>query len=359
MRKLNQIFLTGIALTSLLVTSCSSDDDSSNDNPISGDFAKGVFILNEGNMGSANASVSFLGENGVLQNDIFQAVNGQILGDTAQSIYVEDDKAYIVVTGSGMIEVVNANSFEKLGTISTGLSTPRYIIVENGKGYVSNWGNPADPNDDFIAVVNLNSYTVQTTIPVAEGPERMEETNGKLYVAHAGGWNTGNTLSVINLNTNAVTSTLTVGDMPSSIEEENGKIYVLCGGKPAWTQDETLGGLYIINSTTNAIENVLNFPAGEHPSNLVEDDNQLFYTIDDKVFKMNLNPSSLPTAPILTMSTQGIFGAYGFEVNEGEIYIGDAMDYTSNGKIHVFTTSGNLVGSHTVGKLPNGFAFND
>lgn len=359
MRKLNQFLLTGIALTSLFMTSCSSDDDSSNENPISGDFAKGVFILNEGNMGSANATVSFLGENGVLQNDIFQAVNGQLLGDTAQSIYIEEDKAYIVLSGSGTIEVVNAHTFEKLGTISTGLSMPRYILVEDGKGYVSNWGNPADANDDFIAVVNLNNYTVQTTIPVAEGPERMEEINGKIYVAHAGGWNTGNTLSVINRNTNSVSSTITVGDIPTSIEEENGKIYVLCGGKPAWTQDETLGGLYIINSATNAIENVLNFAAGEHPSNLVEEDNQLFYTIDDKVFKTNLNPTNLPTSSFLTMSAHGIFGAYGFDVNDGKIYVGDAMDYTSNGKVYVFTTSGNLLGSHTVGKLPNGFAFND
>jgi hypothetical protein len=357
MRRLNQILLTGITLTSLLMASCSSDDDQSN--PISGDFAKGVFILNEGNMGSANASVSFLGEDGILQNDIFQAVNGQLLGDTAQSIYVEDDKAYIVLSGSGTIEVVNANTFEKLGTVSTGLASPRYMVIENGKGFVSNWGNPADSNDDFIAVVNLNSYTVEATIPVAEGPERMEETNGKIYVAHAGGWGTGNTISVINVANNTVSSTITVGDIPTSLEEENGKIYVLCGGKPAWTMDETLGGLYVINSTSHVVENVLNFAAGEHPSNLVEENDQLFYTLDDKVFKANLNLTSLPTSPLFSLSDQGIFGAYGFDVNDGKIYVGDAMDYTSNGKVHVYSTTGNFIGSHTVGKLPNGFAFND
>ena len=358
MRKINQLLLTGLTLSSLFITSCSSDDDSGNQT-ISGDFENGVFILNEGNMGSANASVSFLGNDGVLQNDIFESVNGQLLGDTAQSIYVEDEKAYVVVNGSGTIEVVQANTFEKIGTISTGLSSPRYMVIENGKGYVSNWGNPADANDDFIAVINLSNYSVESTIPVAEGPERMEDVNGKIYVAHAGGWNTGNTISVINTTNNTIQTTITVGDIPNSIEEENGKIYVLCGGKPAWTQDETLGVLYIINSATNQVESQLNFPATEHPSNLAEDNNQLFYTIDDKIYRMNLNSTTLPDSPIISMGVNGIYGAYGFAVNDGRIFVGDAMDYTSNGKVHVFEPNGTLINSYTVGKLPNNFAFND
>lgn len=359
MRKLNQFLLAGITVSSLFFTSCSSDDDSSNNNPISGDFENGVFILNEGNMGNANASVSFLGENNVLENDIYQTVNGQLLGDTAQSIYIEDDKAYIILNGSGTIEVVDADTFQKLGTVSTGLASPRYMVVENGKGYVSNWGNPGDANDDFIAVINLTNYTVENTIPVVEGPERLVEFNGKIYVAHAGGWGTGNSVTVINASSNSILTNITVGDVPNSIQEENDKIYVLCGGKPAWTQDETLGSLYVINSNNHSVASTLEFANGEHPSNLVEENDQLFYTIDDKVFKMGLNASSLPTAPIFSLSAQGIFGAYGFDVNDGRIYVGDAMDYTSNGKVHVFSTAGNLLESHTVGKLPNGFAFND
>ncbi|MET3730598.1 YncE family protein [Moheibacter stercoris] len=359
MNRLNQILLAGITVSSVFFTSCSSDDDSSSNNPILGDFENGVFILNEGNMGSSNASVSFLHENGQLQNDIFEAVNGGLLGDTAQSIYLDDDKAYIILSGSGTIEVVDADTFQKLGTVSTGLASPRYMVIENGKGFVSNWGNPADANDDFIAVINLSNYSVESTIPVAEGPEKLEETNGKIYVAHAGGWGTGNTITVINSATNSVQTTIPVGDIPNSIEEENGKIYVLCGGKPAWTQDETLGGLYVINSTNHQVETVLNFAPAEHPANLVEENDQLFYTIDDKIFRTNLTSTTLPSSPIITMGTNGIYGAYGFDVNDGKIYVGDAMDYSSNGKVHVFSTSGALLNSYEVGKLPNGFAFND
>lgn len=359
MSRLNQIFIAGITISSLFITSCSSDDDSSNQQNVAGDFENGVFILNEGNMGNANASVSFLGNDGIIQNDIFQAVNGQNLGDTAQSIYIEDDKAYIVLSGSGTIEVVDSDSFQKLGTVSNGLSSPRYMVIENGKGYVSNWGNPADANDDFIAVINLSNYTVESTIPVAEGPERMEESNGKIYVAHAGGWGTGNTISVINSSNNNIQTTITVGDIPNSMEEENGKLYVLCGGKPAWTQDETLGGLYVINAVTHQLENTLNFPAGEHPTNLVEENDQLYYTIEDKIFRTNLTSTTLPSSPIISMGTNGIYGAYGFDVKDGKIFIGDAMDYTSNGQVHVFSTSGTLLNSYSVGKLPNGFAFND
>lgn len=351
--------LLGICLlvTGAFLTSCSSDDDQSNQ-IVPSDFANGIFILNEGTMGNANASVSFLSQNGVVQNNIYQTVNGQLLGDIAQNIYAKDDRVYIVLNGSGTIEVVNRYSFEKIGTINAGLSNPRYIIIEDGKGYVTNWGDPANPQDDFVAVVNLSSLTVETTIPVVEGPEKMEEENGKIFVAHAGGWGTGNTISVIDAVSNTVVSTITVGDIPNSLKEENGKLYVMCGGKPAWTQDETLGGLYIINLTNLSVESVLTFPQGEHPSQMVEEDGKFYYTLDDKVFSMPVWATSLPTTPLFTMSDFGIFGAYGFEVEEGKIYVADAVDYTSNGKVHIFNLSGNHLETYTVGKLPNGFAFN-
>ena len=359
MKKLNLVWLSCLALSALFFTSCSSDDDSTPEPEETGDFVNGMFILNEGNFGAGNATVSFLNEAGVLQNDIFQSVNGENLGDTAQSMYTDEDKIYIVLNGSGTVEVINRFTFEHLGTISTGLSNPRFFTIENGKGFVSNWGDPSNADDDFIAVVDLASNSVSSTISVSEGPERMESENGKVYVAHTGGWNTNNQISVISATGNSVSSTITVGDIPNSIVEENGKLYVLCGGKPAWTNDETLGSLFVINTSDFSIQTNLDFPVGQHPSQMVEENGALFYTIDAAIYTSSLSLNSLPTAPIFSVSDQGVYGIYGFEVEDEKIYVADAGDFASNGKVYIYSLNGNLENEFTVGLLPNGFAFND
>ena len=360
MKRFNQFVLTSLTLSTLFFTSCNSDDGGHMPGiDETGEFAKGVFILNEGNFGAGNASVSFLSEQGVLQNNIFQAVNGELLGDTAQSIYLDEDKAYIVLNGSGIIEVVNRYTFERIGTVSTGLSNPRYFVIENGKGFVSNSGDPTNTEDDYIAVINLTNYTVSTTIPVSEGPEKMETDNGKIYVAHSGGWGYGNTVSVINSVENTVSATLNVGDIPNSLTEKNGKLYVLCSGKAAWTGEETEGGLFVISTSDNSVQNSFYFPVGQHPSQLVEDNGKLYYGVDAHVYSVNLGLASLPTTPLFTVADQGVYGIYGFAVEDDKIYVADAGDYASNGKVWVYSTSGSLQNEYTVGFLPNGFGFND
>lgn len=358
MKNRNRIFLGLCMATSLLVTSCSNDDDSPGIDE-TGDFANGMFILNEGNFGSNNASVSFYGNDGVLSDNIFQSVNGEDLGDTAQSMLLDDERAYIVLNVSNTIEVVNRYTFESLGTVSNGLVNPRYMVIENGKGYVSNWGDPTNPDDDYIAVVNLSSYSVESTISVAEGPDRMEEENGKIYVAHSGGYNYGHTISVINAVNNSVAQTISVGDIPNSLFEEDGRLYVLCGGKPAWTEDETVGKLFIIDTLNDAVISSFDFPAAQHPSQMVEEDGTLYYTIDNRIYRANLNLTSLPTGALFSTSEQGVYGVYGFAVENGKIYVGDAVDYISAGKVHIYDLNGALQTSLEAGLLPNGFYFND
>ena len=359
MKNRNRIFLGAFIAASLFITSCSNDDDTPAGVEITGDFANGMFILNEGNFGANNASVSFLDSDGTLANNIFQSVNGENLGDTAQSMLLQDDKAYIVLNVSNTIQAVNRYTFESLGTVSTGLSNPRYMVIENGKGYVSNWGDPTNPDDDYVAVINLSNYSVESTIHVAEGPDRMKEEAGKIYVAHSGGYNYGNTVSVINTSNNSVATTVSVGDVPNSLFIENGKLFVLCGGKASWTGDETLGKLVVINSTDNSVISSFDFPATQHPSQLTGADGKLYYTIDNHIYSAGTNLTSLPTSELFSTGGQGVYGIYGFAVKNGKIYVGDAVDYTSNGQVYVYNLNGSLENSFEAGLLPNGFYFND
>ncbi|MBA9075198.1 YVTN family beta-propeller protein [Flavobacterium gossypii] len=320
-------------------------------------FNDGVFILNEGGAGSNNASVSFLSNTGNLQNNIYATVNptAGALGDTAQSINVNGDYAYIVVNISNTIKIVNKETFQYVATISTGLNNPRYIAFSNGKGYVTNWGSGGSATDDYVAVINLSNNTIEANIALPEGVERILEINGKLYVAHQGGYGYGNTVSVINPTTNTLEQTIQVGDVPNSMVEKDGILYVLCGGKPSWAGTETYGALVKINTTTNTVIGQMDFPQ-EHPSNLKIDGTDMYYGIDADVFKATTTSNVVPTTPFFTLPPQNLYGIYGMEIINNKIYVGDAVNYVADGKVYVHsTTDGALLNTYTVGKLPNAF----
>lgn len=346
-------------LSGLFLTSCTNDDDFSA--PL-GAYDNGVLILNQGNFGQGNSSISFWSNDfSTFEFNAFGSVNPSVpLGDTAQDLGFYSDKAYVVVNLSNTIQVVNRYTLEHLTTITTGLSNPRYITFANGYAYVTNWGDAENDEDDYVAVVNLTTNTVTTTIPVAEGPERILEHNNKLYVAHLGGYGFGNTISVIQTGSNAVTS-IEVGDVPNSMVLVNNDLYVLCGGKPSWVQEpltETSGSLVQVNLSTNTVTSALPFLVENHPSNLVLHDNKFYFTVNSDVFTKTIEANTIPLTPIFSTSPQGVYGVYSFAIANNKIYVGDAADYNSNGKVYVYSLSGTLEDERTVGVIPGGFYFN-
>ncbi|MXN91913.1 hypothetical protein GR160_11830 [Flavobacterium sp. Sd200] len=349
--KLNKLLLTLFA-GSLFFVSCSSDDDAA---VASGAYQTGVIVLNQGNFNSANASVSYFSNSFAVENDIFATLAGRPLGDVGQDIGLEGDKAYIVVNNSHKVEIVNRYTFAPIATLNTGLTNPRYITFANGKGYVTCWGAGNSAADDYIAVIDLatNSLT-STRISVAEGPEKIIEENGKLYVTHRGGWSSGNSVSVINLSNNTVEANITVGGIPDSLEEENGTLYVLCEGYSMYDPVETTGSITRINTSNNAIITVTEFPGITHPKNLIIEDGSIYYTIGTEVYKTNLVSTTLPTASLFNSGANIL----GFEVEDDHIYIGSGT-FTANGQAKVYSLTGTLQQTLTMGVAPVGFYFND
>lgn len=350
-----------IAAVAVFFTSCSNDDEQGfvDDLPL-GAYDEGVLILNQGNFGQDNATISYLSNDfSTFQESAFSTVNPtKVLGNTSQDIGFYNDFAFVVLNASNKIEIVNRYTLEYIATIDSGLDNPRYIAFSNGKGYVTNWGDGGVATDDYIAIINLSNYSISGTIPVVEGPERIVENNGNLYVAHQGGFGYGNSISVINSTSNSVSDIITVGDVPNSLQKVNGDLYVLCGGKPDWTMDETLGKLVKINLSSNIVVSSIDFANGNHPSNLQINDGSIFYTQDSDIFKMSLTASFLPTIPFFSTFGQGVYGVYSFAVENNKIYVGDAGDYNSNGKVYVYSLTGNLENQYTVGVIPAGFYFN-
>ncbi|KIO53550.1 YncE family protein [Flavobacterium hibernum] len=341
--KLKNLYL-GIIASAFLFASCSNDDDN-NDAPL-GAYDNGVLILNEGNFGTPNASVSFVSNDlNTFQNDIFKLVNTpMVLGDVAQSMSFSNEKAFIVVNNSNEVEVVNRYTFKSLGTITEKLQNPRYSVVLNDKLYVTNSISKA------VTVYDAKTFAYIASIPLNKTAERIVAANGKLYVTNAA-YGSGTDVTVINPASNTVSKTITLANGINSIEEKNGSVYVLSGTSTKNTFSK-------INTSTDTATS-FEATATKSALNMDIDGDKIYYTQATEVYAINLTATAFSDKALFSVKDSSWSTFYGFGVIDGKIYSGDANAFTSDGTVTVYSSTGTVLKTLTAGKGPNGFYSNN
>jgi YVTN family beta-propeller protein len=344
-----------VAISGFLFASCESDNLPALDPK--GVYENGLLIANEGAFSGGTGTVNFISDDYLTEeSEIFNQVNGESIGTILQSIGFNNDDAYLIANVGNKITVADRFTMEKITEITTDLSNPRYIAFSNGKGFVTNWGNGSDATDDYIAVIDTSTNTIEAKIPVFEGPEQIIANGNFLYVSHKGGFGSGNTVSVINAATNTVVTTISVGDIPDELAIDNsGNILVSCEGKAetTWNPTEVLGSLVTINTATNEVGATLNFASGFHPNSMVFNDSNIYLSTSSSVYKMDEAATTIPTSAIINTTV------YGISVNEDKIYVLDAKDFASNGTLKIFDASTNVeLREFTVGLIPGKIYFN-
>ena len=124
----------------------------------------------------SNASLSyFIPDSQKVYQDVYYSANNRALGDAANDIVINQNRAYIVVNNSHKIEVVSTETNKSLGTIQLPNKSPRRIVIYNSNlGYVSNW------NDNSITVFNPTTLEIikiqsQLVISQREWQSQMEK----------------------------------------------------------------------------------------------------------------------------------------------------------------------------------------
>ena len=354
--KLTKLFL--IALSTTLFVSCSNDDDTSNEPK--GVYDNGFFILNEGSAGQG--SVSFSNDDFTsFTKDVYTAANGNdLLGEYAQNIFFDGDKAYIIAGGSNLINVVNRYTFKLIAKIDTGLKNPRYGVVKDGKAYVTNantyapYGKPADDaavitgnTDDYVAVINLATNTYESKIDLNATANRLVLENGKLYITEP---YSSTKLLVVNIATKAVETPIEIGSSADCLEVENGTLFVLRG--PYGDRGEIVK----VKLSDKSVSKIT-FPESLDGAAFMDIENsKIYYTVNNSVYAINTNATTASTTSILTAD---IGYLYGFAVKNDRIYIADSGDYKADSKAYIYNLTGTLQKELTVGVGPNGFYFNN
>lgn len=309
-------------------------------------FENGVFVVHEGNFQGGNASLSFFNKyTDIMSNGVFSAANnGALLGDVGQSMEIRNGKGYIVVNNSGRIEVVNLTDLSSAGTIS-GLTSPRYItFVSDTKAYVS------DLFSGSVSILNVNSMSVDGTVSIAGQTEQMALTNNQLLIAGTG----ANYVYKLNPDTDALTDSVNVGVGPSNLAmDANNKVWVLTNGGFGTEVPK----LVRINPTDMSIELTLDFPSTQnYPGNLeISGDGNTLYYVDGQVYQMDISSTALPSAPFAAVFAYKC----GVDPVEDVVYISDAGDFNSSGRVLRFESNGTAIDTFDVGVIPAEYAFTE
>lgn len=336
-----------------------------------GSVLKGMYLVNEGNMSMNKASLDYLDlRNGLYTRNLYNQVNPQItkgLGDVANDIGLYGNKLYVVVNLSNKVEVLEVKTGKRLGQVD--LINGRYVTFANGKAYVSAYvGKVYDPNspNGVVAEIDTTALSITRMVTVGRQPEELAVVNNKLYVANSGGYSPNNyerTVSVVDLNTFTETKRIDVAiNLHRLKADKYGDLYVTSRGDYYNVPSKLL----VVDTQTEKVKRTFDLAA----SNLAIDDDVAYVIASEWNQSQQKNTISYNTIdvknelllsrPFVSDGTQNsILLPYGINVNPytKEIYLTDAKDYVSPGKLHCYTPDGKLKWSVTTGDIPAHMVF--
>ena len=144
---------------------------------------------------------------------------------------------------------------------------------------------------------------------------------------------------------------ITIGSSADTMEEEDGTLYIL---RAPYGDRSEIVKVKLSDKTTSTITFSESLDGNGY---LDIYNNQIYYTVSNSVYSVNINATSASTTPIVTASS--VANLYGFAVNNDRIYIADSGDYKADSKAYIYSLNGTLQKELTVGVGPNGFYFND
>lgn len=316
-----------------------------------------LFVINEGNFQYGNATLTYYDP--LLQtaeNEVFLRSNGMKLGDVAQSMTIRGNVAWLVVNNSHVVFAINTTTLKEVGRI-VNLTSPRYMhFISDEKAYITQiW-------DNRIFIVNPKRYAITGYIQV---PNMTMESGSTEQIVQKGKyvyincWSYQNRILKIDTETDQIVGELTIGIQPTSLVlDANGKLWTVTdGGYEGSPYGYEAPALYRINPEEMRVEQRFDFEFGQSPSEIqVNGDATKIYWINDDIWKMDVNATSLPATPFLP-SKGTIY--YGLTVSpeNGDVYVADAIDYVQQGKIYRYSATGEYIDEFYAGIIPGAFCW--
>ena len=337
----------------------------------------GMYLLNEGNMGSNKASIDFVDfKNAYYVRNMYAERNPTIikeLGDVGNDIQIYGNKIYAVINCSHKVEVMDAHSLVRIGQID--IPNCRYIKFDKGNAYVSAYVGPVaiDPDAQLGAVYRIDTTSLAITGKCTVGyqPDELEIVGEYIYVANSGGYRVPKydyTISVVEKFGMTQVEKIPVGINLHRIEADKyGKLWVTSRGNYGSVRSK----MFVLEKESKfsrkmVVTDTLDIPCSEMH---IQGDSLYFYSVEwsNQEEKnhiaygiIDVRTKKLVTDHFITDGTEkDIEVPYGINVHPitGDIYVTDAKNYVSSGALHCYSREGKKKWSVRTGDIPAHMVF--
>jgi hypothetical protein len=337
----------------------------------------GMYLLNEGNMGSNKSSLDYLDLSGkdatvhYLRN-IYSERNPEtvmMLGDVGNDIQIYGSRLWLVINCSNKVEVAQANDAVRIGKVD--IPNCRYVTFKDRYAYVSSYVGSvySGSSSPLGSVYKVDTLSLQKVDSCSVGyqPEEMAIIGKKLYVANSGGYQgmTGqgyeSTVSVIDLDKMQETERITVAPNLHRIKKDKyDQLWVTSRGnymdsesKIYWLNKGADGKMQVIGHLDQPVSDLCIvgdslFFYGSQWSEITMTNTVTYGIINVRTHQ--IVSSSLSDAPEINK----IRMPYGIIVNpiHRDFYLMDAKNYVSSGELLHFLPDGTFDWKVKTGDIP-------
>ena len=330
----------------------------------------GLYVLNEGNMGSNKCTLDYLDlTTGIYTRNIYPTRNpSQVmeLGDVGNDIKVYGSSLWMVVNMSNKVEVADARTAVSRGHVD--IPNCRSLAFDGKYVYVSAYVGEIGKESVVGGVYKVDTTSLQIVGKVNVGyqPDELTVSNGKLYVVNSGGYEAvqgrgyDRRVSVINLTTFSLERHIDVAPNLALIRaDRHGRLWVASRGDymkwPArlYLLDKDKDGRMAVTDSINTAVSGM----------CLEGDSIYYY---GAVYGSNGKASNtfgiidvnkreiVSTHLIEEPADNPIHTAYGILVHPAthDIYIMDATNFVSSGKLYCFDRNGKFKWTTWTGDIP-------
>ena len=375
--KTNFKFLIVLVLIAMSFQACQQDDPIIPEEvvvlpPETVTTVDGFYLLNEGNMNMNKSSLDYYDyQSGTYRRNVYGQANPEAtlgLGDVGNDIGIYGSKVYAVINNSNKIEVMDAATTKRLKVID--VKNCRYVTFANGKAYASAYDGEVQLGENspngFVAEIDTTSLKITRTVKVGRQPEEMVIVGDKLYIANSGGYSPPNyerTVSVIDLKTFTKIKDIDVAiNLHRLKADADGDIYVSSRGDYYNIPSK----LFVIDTKTDKVKKTFDIACAN--LSIVGDKGYIIgsefsyvtfkwkinYSMIDVKKETLLEGSFLPKAVSDQIKTPYGLAVDPFSLN---VYITDAGDYVSPGKLYCVDKNGETKFTVITGDIPAHFAF--
>lgn len=349
-------FIVGAFLL-LSLAGCKNDPATPPDGLIVPPTTRAVYVLNEGDFGDptgARLTVYDVEKDTVYRN-VYEAANGGAsLGSLGDDMKFHNGKAYIAMSGSSNIVVLNlATNRKELEAFFPG-SALHDLLIDSVRSrlYVTRLFSSS------VYVLNLNTLALIDSISVGANPQGMALSGNRVFICNSG-YGADSTVTVVDASTLARVGTVSLWYGPSGAAvAPDGNVWIVCTGN-AFATPPTNGKIFVLQPSTLAKIDSVQFSENLWGSIAIGADGYAYVlgVSTGSFFGGPVHRIAVTSRAVSLSFIGGTYYGLGFDDVAREVYVADVRGFAGDGEVRIYSHTGALRKVFTAQKGPAVFAF--